>query len=284
MKGVRFWIFILTFLLYLLLLFNAIIRLHLMSPVAHELLTLVLFALKFTTIMAVCHYFIKRAGRLIQKEDQDRLMKMKAAIAWILLAMFVILAIYLIVDLTNKDKAEIQVVSNFVCYSVVPSLFDLAGLLSYLMLAVLAHQVKSAMFKMKLSAFATRFSTDLDKVRKCVITKALVFLYVLICCSLYSFVYNLTIFLIFPEPACVPKRISVELDSFFALLQDFVTYQLWFIPLCLHFWPTKSNLADNYVYSATAIVMLTEGGEDTLPNETAYTGESATLRGSTLSL
>ena len=40
---------------------------------------------------------------------------------------------------------------------------------------------------------------------------------------------------------CVPRKMSIEADSFLNFLDEAVTYQVWLIPVLIYFWPTSVN-------------------------------------------
>ena len=58
--------------------------------------------------------------------------------------------------------------------------------------------------------------------------------------SLYSLINSICIYLFYTD-LCLPHKITVELDSFFRMIDGWVTYELWLIPVFCYFWPTLGN-------------------------------------------
>ena len=100
-------------------------------------------------------------------------------------------------------------------------------------------------------------SVDLSVIRKNSINRTLGFLYIMSTISLYSFLNTLRMKYSYVLPLCLPTSFSTELDSLFRMIDGFVTYQFWLIPLFCYFWPTKTNLRQETEHDLADSFMLT---------------------------
>ena len=129
------------------------------------------------------------------------------------------------------------------CKSLTATVLDAFAICIFGVCALLRARLKKAMItaKTRNQIMQTFFQTDVERVQERVMRRSGFFLWFLIVVNLYCFINSLAIYIFYSDD-CVPYHLPLELDSFFQLLDTLVTYQIWMVPVVLHFWPTKLHI------------------------------------------
>lgn len=103
--------------------------------------------------------------------------------------------------------------------------------------------------------------------------------------SLYSFLNTLRVRYFYVLPLCLPQNMPIEIDSLLRMIDGFVTYQFWLIPLFCYFWPTRTNVKQETEFDLADSFMNTISRLPSTDNTASeFQNTHAELRQSTMSI